>query len=325
MTTTPRRVISSDGVGLPVYESGDPAAPTIVAVHGYPDNHAVWDGVAGLLADRFHVVTYDVRAAGASDKPGAVSAYRMPQLVDDLTAVVNAVSPAEPVHLLAHDWGSIQSWPALTDERLVGRIATFTSVSGPSLDYSGAWLRQIRRHPGATLRQLAHSYYIGLFQLPGLPELAVRRGLLDRGLAVSTAGSRSVAAVDVDPRRTPAYKLNGINLYRANMVGRLSRPRPVPADLPVQVVVAEQDRFVTTELAVESARPWVADLTVQHLAGGHWVVSERPDLIARLTSEFIAARTNDAPPAEARPAHGRFGGRLVVVTGGGRGVGRGGP
>ncbi len=322
MTTTPRRVISSDGVGLAVFESGDPAAPTIVAVHGYPDNHAVWDGVAALLADRFHVVTYDVRGAGASDKPGATSAYRMPQLVDDLAAVIDAVSPAAPVHLLAHDWGSIQSWPAVTDERLAGRIATFTSVSGPSLDYSGAWLRQVRRHPGASLRQLAHSYYIGLFQLPGLPELAVRRGLLDRGLALSTAGSRSVAAVDADPQRTPADKLNGINLYRANMVGRLSRPRPVPAPLPVQVVVAEQDPFVTPQLAVEAAQPWVTDLTVRRLAGGHWVVSERPDLIARLTSEFIAAKTGGEPLPARRAAHGAFGGKLVVVTGGGRGIGR---
>src|SRR5438309_1175852 len=71
MTARLRRVTSTDGVTLAVYEHGDPAAPTIVAVHGYPDNHSVWDGVVELLSDRFHVVTYDVRGAGASDKPSA--------------------------------------------------------------------------------------------------------------------------------------------------------------------------------------------------------------------------------------------------------------
>ena len=94
---TTRRVTSTDGTTLAVYESGKPAAPTVVAVHGYPDNHAVWDGVVALLSDEFHVVTYDVRGAGASDKPTTRSAYRMAQLVDDLAAVLAAVSRSSGV------------------------------------------------------------------------------------------------------------------------------------------------------------------------------------------------------------------------------------
>ena len=81
MTTSPRRISSADGVTLAVYEAGNPDAPTVVAIHGYPDNHAVWDGVVQLLADTFHVVTYDVRGTGASDKPGSRDAYRYEQTV----------------------------------------------------------------------------------------------------------------------------------------------------------------------------------------------------------------------------------------------------
>jgi len=157
---TPQRVRSTDGVELAVYESGDPRNSTIVAVHGYPDNHHVWDGVAELLADKYHVVTYDVRGAGESDQPSGRAAYRMARLTDDFLAVLDAVSPTEPVHLLAHDWGSIQSWPALADPRVAGRVASFTSISGPSLDHAGAWMRGLRQHPGATARQLGHSFYI---------------------------------------------------------------------------------------------------------------------------------------------------------------------
>ena len=51
MTTT-RRVTSTDGVCLAVHESGDANATTVVLVHGYPDNHHVWDGVADVLAER---------------------------------------------------------------------------------------------------------------------------------------------------------------------------------------------------------------------------------------------------------------------------------
>jgi len=51
------RVTSTDGVGLAVYEHGDPARPKGVAVHDYPDHHSVWDGVVTILAERYHVIT----------------------------------------------------------------------------------------------------------------------------------------------------------------------------------------------------------------------------------------------------------------------------
>lgn len=290
MTPTRRQVTSSDGTTLAVYESGDPAAPTVVAVHGYPDNHAVWDGVVDLLTDRFRVVTYDVRGTGASDKPGRRSAYRMAQLADDLAAVVDAVSPDEPVHLVGHDWGSIQAWPAITNGRLEGRIATFTSISGPSLDYASVWMRQGRRHPRATFRQLASSYYTVLFQLPGLPERLARSGGVDRALERAERASARAADRPAVPPRTEADKVNGIWLYRANMLSSVGRARPRPARMPVQVIAPEGDPFVTPPLALESPVPWVNDLTTHTVAGGHWLPYSQPALVAGLISEFVAAR-----------------------------------
>ena len=263
-----REVTSADGVRLAVYESGPPGAPVIVAVHGYPDDHSVWDELTPLLADRFRVVTYDVRGAGASDHPRRVADYRLPKLVADLAAVIDAVSPDAPVHLLGHDWGSVQSWPAVTDESLRGRIARFTSISGPSITYGGAWLRG--RSRGAA-RQLAHSYYVALFQIPKLPELAIRSGLLDR------------LVQDGRPRRR-SDELNGLQLYRANRRAAAEAPRPV--EIPVQLVVPGRDPYVTPAFAIGAARPWVADLRVDRIDAGHWVVTEQPEAIADLVRSF---------------------------------------
>jgi pimeloyl-ACP methyl ester carboxylesterase len=276
------RVKSGDGAGIAVYESGDRANPTIVAVHGYPDNHTVWDGVVARLADRFHVVTYDVRGAGESEKPKGRRAYLMARLVDDFTAVIDAVSPAAPVHVLAHDWGSIQSWAAVTDPRLAERIASFTSMSGPSLDHAGAWVRDVRAHPRGSLRQLAHSYYIALMQLPLLPELVARRGIITRGVQRAGAATSPQTADDA---------LHGVQLYRANMLSRLGRPRPARTDIPVQVLAPEHDPFVSPTLQCEAPAPFVANLSTRTIDGGHWVVSQRPELIARLTTEFIQTHT----------------------------------
>src|SRR5690349_7461459 len=83
-----RTVTSTDGVRLAVYESGTRDRPTVLLMHGYHDDHTVWDRVASLLADRFRVVTYDMRGAGRSDRPSATRAYRIPQLNDDLLTVL---------------------------------------------------------------------------------------------------------------------------------------------------------------------------------------------------------------------------------------------
>jgi len=104
-----RTVAGLGGLSLAGQERGRAGAPTVILVHGYPDNHHLWDLVAEHLEADHHVVTYDVRGAGESGVPNGRSGYRMEALVADLVAVADAVSPDRPVHLVAHDWGSIQS------------------------------------------------------------------------------------------------------------------------------------------------------------------------------------------------------------------------
>ena len=272
----PRYVTSTDGVRIAVHESGNPTGLVLVAVHGFPDNHHVWDGVAEELAD-FRVVAYDVRGAGESDKPAGRSAYRIDRLRDDLVAVLDAVSPDQPVHLLGHDWGSIQLWQPLREPQIARRVATFTSISGPSPDYAGAWLRD-RSHVGASLRQLLASTYIGLFQVPRIPEAVLSRAPVERVVGRSF-------------RRTAADKTNGINLYRANMPAAIMRPRPARVTVPVQVLAPLDDPYSRLPTATQAPVPYVDDLTIEEIPGGHWVVTEDPALVAERVRAFVEAHS----------------------------------
>ena len=137
------RWVRTGGVELCVAELGDDRQPTVVLVHGYPDTKEVWSEVAARLADRFHVVLYDVRGHGRSTAPRPLrGGFTLEKLTDDFLAVADAVSPDRPVHLVGHDWGSVQSWEFVTVARTEGRIASFTSMSGPSLDHFGHWIKQ---------------------------------------------------------------------------------------------------------------------------------------------------------------------------------------
>ncbi|GAA3114219.1 hypothetical protein GCM10010466_01650 [Planomonospora alba] len=283
------RRIRGDGVSLAVHERGDPAGPTVVLVHGYPDDHRVWDPVAERLAGRHHVVAYDVRGAGASERPRGREAYALTRLTADLRAVLDAVAPAGPVHLAGHDWGSIQGWEAVCT--LPGRFASFTSVSGPCLDHVGHWMRGADRRRAA--RQTLASWYIGFFRLPVLPELAWRSGLagrlLHRAERHRPSGVRDAVA--------------GLELYRANIRARLRRPLERRTPVPVQIVVATEDAYVTPPVA-EAALAWVPDARVHRVRARHWLPLTHPDVLAGLIAEHVA-RTGRDPDAAA----GRGGGR----------------
>src|ERR1700757_413831 len=219
--TSTSGVTASDGVTLAVHTYGeiDPQRPTILAIHGWPDNHHVWDGVAEQLCQRYNFVAYDVRGAGESSCPSSRSGYRFAQLVADIGAVVDSLGVAQ-VHLLAHDWGSIQAWPAVTDDALNAKFASFTSISGPHLQYAGKFLRSARtpRTVAQVARQLLGSSYIGFFLCPGVPELAFRSGLLVKVVeAFERIGRSSTRSQRRKAPRSIGDYVNGLNLYRENM------------------------------------------------------------------------------------------------------------
>ncbi|MER7247412.1 alpha/beta fold hydrolase [Kribbella sp. NPDC000426] len=265
---------SRDGTRIALYDYGNPDAPALVCIHGYPDNGALWEPVAERLTADFHVVTYDVRGAGNSDHPRRTSAYAVTRLQDDFEAVLDHAAPGETVHLLAHDWGSIQAWQFVTDPGLQTRIASFVSISGPSLDHAGYFLRRRNR---AVVRQLVHSWYIFYFHLPWLPELGWRKGWAHRTF-------NRLERQHPDDARSIGDYLNGMKLYRANVLPHLIRPARRSTDVPVLAVSPDADPFVTTALQTDIAR-WAPNLTVKVVRGGHWMPRNDPGLVADLVRQ----------------------------------------
>jgi len=323
-------VTASDGVTLAVHAHTeiDRQRPTVLAIHGYPDNHHLWDGVAAHLNGRYNLVAYDVRGAGESARPPGRSGYRFPQLISDVGAVIDSLG-VDQVHLLAHDWGSIQGWAAVTDDAVMSKIASFTSISGPHLNYAGKFLRSPRTPRGVfdVVRQFLASGYIWFFLSPGLPELMIRSGLGVKVIdAFGRIGNSSTRTESRAPVRSTGDYVNGLNLYRANMPAPFLAPgAQLPATkVPVQVLVPRKDIFVTPALQRFTGSIPLGSRVVP-IEGGHWVVTSRPDVIARLTSEWIDRVVSGvASPSASVVGTGRrdVRGKLALVTGAGAGIGR---
>ncbi|WP_396915601.1 SDR family oxidoreductase [Mycolicibacterium sp.] len=322
-----RFVDSSDGTRIAVYEQGDPDRPTVVMAHGWPDSHVLWDGVVAELGDRYRIVRYDNRGAGASDVPKRVSAFTMERFADDFSAVIDAVSPGRKVHVLAHDWGSVGVWEYLSRAVAADRVASFTSVSGPSSDHYGAFVRDRLARPYRPIRfvkavNLASrfSYWIP-FSVPVVAPALMRRGAARRLQAIDTPG-RKFQSDNLD-----ADAANSLKIYRANAIRSFTRVRRDHyVSVPVQVICNDKDPVVRGH-GYDDESKWVARLWRRDLRAGHWAPFSHPQAIARALTELVD-HLEGAPAARGllRAQVGRsrepFGDTLVSVTGAGSGIGR---
>ncbi len=327
-----RFVDSADGARIAVYEEGNREGPTVVLVHGFPDSHVLWDGVVPLLAERFRIIRYDNRGVGMSAAPKPVSAYTMARFADDFAAVIGELSPGAPVHVLAHDWGSVGIWEYLKRAGAADRVASFTSVSGPSQDqlveYIFGGLRRPwrpRRFARAVSQALRLTYML-FFSIPVLAPLFLR-------LALSAPALRRNAVDNIpDDKIHHSAKLasdaaHSVKTYPANYFRSFSRKRELRIiDVPVQLIVNTRDKYVRPHGFEDTAR-WVPRLWRRDIRAGHFSPMSHPQVMAAAVHDF-ADLTEGKQPGRAmlraqvgRP-RGRFGDTLVAVTGAGSGIGR---
>jgi NAD(P)-dependent dehydrogenase (short-subunit alcohol dehydrogenase family)/pimeloyl-ACP methyl ester carboxylesterase len=333
-TQAPQQFVdSADDVRIAVYEEGNPDGPTVVLVHGFPDSHVLWDGVVPLLAERFRIIRYDNRGVGLSAAPKPVSAYTMARFADDFAAVTGELSPGRPVHVLAHDWGSVGIWEYLKRPGAGDRVASFTSVSGPSqeqlVDYIFAGLRQPwrpRRFARSISQALRLSYMI-LFSIPVLAPLLLRAALSVPALRRN--------AVDNIPDEQIHHSANfardaasSVKTYPANYFRSFSgRGQGISViDVPVQLIVNTRDKYVRPYGYDATAR-WVPRLWRRDIKAGHFSPMSHPQVMAAAVHDFADLADGKAPSrallrAQIGRPRGSFGDTLVSVTGAGSGIGR---
>jgi non-heme chloroperoxidase len=96
------------GVGLQVHEWGPANGPAIVFVHGWSQCDMCWDAqVKSPLAERFRMITFDLRGHGMSDKPADGASYTDQRLwAQDLAAVIDQTHAQRPV-VVAWSYGGL--------------------------------------------------------------------------------------------------------------------------------------------------------------------------------------------------------------------------
>lgn len=146
--TLPR--IEIGGVTLHSESYGDPANPAIVVLHGGPG--ADYRSLLPLqaLADSYHVTFYDQRGAGLSERVPAEELTLQTHL-QELSGVLDHVSPDAPAILVGHSWGAMlaSAFLGASPDRVAA--AVLIEPGFLSADDAQAWglrSQEIIRQPG---------------------------------------------------------------------------------------------------------------------------------------------------------------------------------
>ncbi|MFF1816751.1 alpha/beta fold hydrolase [Kribbella sp. NPDC058245] len=114
-------------------DSGDPAAPPAVLLHGLRGNATRWDLVAPQLAKHRRVLALDQRGHGASVR---TPSYSYESLVDDLTEFVDHLG-LETFLLVGHSMGGTVA--AIYAEQYADRLTGLVLVDSVPPDGDGDW------------------------------------------------------------------------------------------------------------------------------------------------------------------------------------------
>lgn len=270
---------TNDGLTFDVSDDGPANGLPVVLLHGFPERRSSWRRVAPYLHEHgLRTLAPDQRGYSPGARPGRRSDYRVRRLVGDLVALVERVG--QPVHLVGHDWGASVAWSAAALRPDLFRTLTAVSVPHPAA-FVEAWL---------TSSQLVRSWYMGLFQLPWVPELAARRsgGHFERGLLRG-----GMTAADVDRFRAEIVQDGALpyalNWYRAipfldpGATGRKVR-------VPTTHVWSDQD-VALARRGADRTEDWVdAPYELIVLEGvTHWIPTQAPRECATAILGRIAA------------------------------------
>ncbi len=134
ITYTEHTIKRPDGFGIYVREFGrasSKSGPTIILMHGFPDNLRAYDLIIPHLTKNHHVVAFDFLGWGQSDKPAA-HVYDVASMSVDLQAVIEQLGGPK-VTLVAHDLSGLPGidW-ALNQPEQMDKLILLNTVYGPS-------------------------------------------------------------------------------------------------------------------------------------------------------------------------------------------------
>ena len=288
------RIALPTGITLNVQLGGPEDEEAIILLHGFPESHRTWRGVAPDLARDFHVVAPDQRGFGASDKPDGVESYRTDLILEDLIALADALG-LRRFTLVGHDWGGAVAWLAAL--RHPDRLSRLVIVNAP---HPLVFQRSLFDDPA----QRAASQYISAFRNPVM-EKGIEAMGLETFFTKTFASHADISLLSDEERQAylddwgaPGAMTAMLNWYRASeiVVPQIGEQARAPAwtgapfpkiKVPTLVLWAMRDTALLP-VQLDGLDELVDELRIVTIPdAGHFVPWEQPKPIVAAIRDFM--------------------------------------
>jgi pimeloyl-ACP methyl ester carboxylesterase len=281
--------VEANGLRFEVDMCGDEASNKLaICLHGFPEHSVSWRYQLPMLASLgYKAWAPNMRGYGNSSIPPSVEDYSIENLMADVGALIDAAD-CEEVVLIAHDWGAVIAWYfAMREIRPLNKLIIC------NVPHPGPMQKALKKG----FAQLMKSWYIFLFQLPGLPEWLLRLRAEGLGEGIKKSSSRPEMYSDdvVRMYSENAAREGGmtamINYYRALVRGGGGK-RQGALGLPVietpTLMVWGEDDMALSIASTYGTDEWVRDFTIRYLPRiSHWVQQDAPDEVNAMMRAFL--------------------------------------
>jgi len=276
--------IETNGIKLHVVQAGPQSGIPVVFLHGFPEFWYGWRRqIPALVEAGCRVIVPDQRGYNLSDKPNGVKAYRMPELVNDVVGLIDALG-YEKVNLVGHDWGGIVAWTLAN--RHPERLHKLCIMNAPHPAV-------MRKTLARGLDQFLRSWYAMAFQIPWLPEFILSVNHWQRFARSLKSTSKAGSFTDEDITQykkawsQPDAMTSMINWYRASV----RNPGWIPDDMRIKVPTLMMWGIKDFALTHRMARPSMDYCDEGNLIlfpeATHWVQHDAADEVNHYLVDFI--------------------------------------
>jgi pimeloyl-ACP methyl ester carboxylesterase len=255
----------------------------VLLLHGWPQHWYMWHAVIGRMAPHHRLLIPDLRGFGWSETPG--EGYDAETFARDQLALLDALG-LERVGVVGHDWGGWTTF--LLGIRHPQRFSRAVVCNAPH-----PWPRV---SPGL-LPEAWRIWYVLAAATPGAGPLAVRHLGVARSVLSRGHGGEPFSPEELDlyldrlrePERAQAtsslYRYY-LRLYLRTLTRRGGEGR---LTVPTLLLFGERDRYVSPKLITDPGGR-ADDMRIEFVAdSGHFIVNERPELVADRALEFLGA------------------------------------
>jgi len=285
-----------NGIDLHYAACGEPGAPLMVFLHGFPEYWAAWKDVMPRFAATHFCLAPDQRGYNLSSKPGRVEDYATKHMVEDLSQLAQQFSPDAKFVLAGHDWGASVAYAfAMWHPERLERLVIANGVHpGP---FQTALLNDAD--------QIEASQYIHLLR-SDKAERVLSEDSFDR-LFKMVGGFSQAPFLDADEKAgyaqawgQPGALTGMVNWYRASPIYvpesglSVEREKALAIDparlqitMPHLLLHGIEDRALRPS-AFKDIGAYAPETEILEVTGaGHWILHERPEIVADKIADWL--------------------------------------